>query len=252
MWLLEPAGYGVFVLSDPLAGSVERVHVLVDDVEHDRTHVFAAPVEVVQEAEDVLRAVLSEVGRQDRVDAFRLTEHTFGIFEVLQVVSSPHPVGAPAGDDDPLFPAVSAVQGCCHGCIRTVEERQVVQAVHIHGVVAGCHQAGTRVDTDDLTVELTGDVVDLGDAVNSDVGGYCPADVGTVEVRTQVNELITVLVPVRFVRGRQPGGNDRIEVTLGQTGPHRAGVNRGEFNVVTELVHQDGGNDVRRGDLGVP
>src|SRR5690625_891066 len=115
--LLEPAGYGVFVFSEPLAGSVERIHVLVDDVEHHGAHVFTAPVEVVQEVQDVFRTVLGEVVRQDGVDALGLTENAFGVLEVLQVVSSPHPVGTPAGNEDPLITVVGAVQGSSHGSV---------------------------------------------------------------------------------------------------------------------------------------
>src|SRR5690606_31593464 len=88
--------------------------------------------------------------------------------------------------------------------------------------------------------------------VDLDVGRDGPADVGTLEVHAEVDQLVLGLLPVRGVRGGQPGGDDGVEVALRDAGPHRPGIDRGELDVVAELVHDHGCDDVGGSDLGVP
>src|SRR5690606_28112939 len=104
----------------------------------------------------------------------------------------------------------------------------------------------------DLAAEQVGVVVELGEAVDLHVGRHGPADVGALEVGPEVHEAVLRLLPVRGVRRRQPGGHDRVEIALGEACPHRSGVDGRQLDVVAELVHQHGGDDVRGGDLGVP
>src|SRR5690606_30936626 len=174
-----------------------------------------------------------------------------GVFEVLQVVGGPHPVRTPACDDDRLLALNGAVESGGHGSVGAVEQVDV-QTVNLEGAVTCGHQSGTGIDADDFAVEQLSVLVDLGDSIDLDVGGNGPTDVGAFEVRPEVGELVAVLVPIGLVRRGQPGGHDRIEVALRHTRPHRTGVDRGEVDVVAELVHQNCGDHVGRRDLGIP
>src|SRR5690606_26835829 len=113
-------------------------------------------------------------------------------------------------------------------------------------------ESSTRVDTDDLTTEQVGVVVELGDGVDVYVGGYGPADVGAFQVGAEGDQLVPVLGPVGLVGGRKPGGDDGVEVALRPAGPHRPSVDRSQVHVVTQLIHEHSGDYMGRGDLGIP
>src|SRR5690606_35939405 len=110
----------------------------------------------------------------------------------------PHPVRTPAGDDDRFFTLDGAIQGGGHGGVGAVEQVDI-EAVDVERAVAGGHKARAGIDADYLAAEHVGVLVDLGDAIDLDVSGYGPADVGTFEVGAEVVQLVAVLVPVRFV-----------------------------------------------------
>src|SRR5699024_9715523 len=104
-----------------------------------------------------------------------------GVLEVLEVVNGPHPVRTPAGHHDRLFALVGTVERGGHGGVRAVQQHEVGEVVSAHRLVAGLHQTGARVDTDDLAVELISMIVEFGDAVDINVGRHGPADVNTLE-----------------------------------------------------------------------
>src|SRR5690606_23512526 len=134
------------------------------------------------EGDSVFRAVVGEVLGEDGVDLLGVTEHTFRVLEVLEVVGGPHPVRTPAGHHDGLVARDGAVERGGHGGVGAIDEVEVAQAVNVHRAVASGHEAGTGVDTDDLATEHVGVVVELGNAVDLDVGGNGPTDVGAVKV----------------------------------------------------------------------
>ncbi|MNZ87192.1 hypothetical protein D3C78_1060420 [compost metagenome] len=184
--------------------------------QHDLTDfILGLPLELLQEVRH-FRCLACQFLAADAVDGFCCAIHAFGVFKELEFPLGEHPVRHPAGDGDRLLLGIGAAQFCGHRRAGTGLEFVAAEVVVLDGLIGLEHDPGAGVDADDLVLEAVV-ALEVGQGVGLDVVGDDQADLGILEVRAVIDDVIFVLAPVIAMGYRQPGRHHRVELELALT-----------------------------------